>query len=562
MQDEIDEIEKLVSESRYFEAYHNIEVLLESAPDDERLEQLKALSMAKLGSPLDAMEYFEPLWRSHSNDAESAGIMGGIYKSLFVSTQNTSYGKQSATTYLANFKKTQDYYTGINAATMSKLTGNFPVAKEIANQLIISLNAQKRDYWQEVTLAEAYLLIRNTEMAIQHYIHAHELMRNNWGAIGSVQRQLWLLDHYIRVPNSIKSFFKPPVIAVFIGHMIDAEDRESPRFKPAMEEAVRGAIRSNIESLNIEIGYCSLACGADILFVEEMLRLGKKVEIFIPFDKDDFIQTSVAFAGDQWVERFNKILEEVSSINWLTKNRFNGDDYDFFILSEVMSGAAILRAKNMDASPLLLAVLSEHSLETKTGGVRNFIESWSDNSINKVNIDVYLKEQNSETTSISTNYTRIVKNEGLNLTRAFVIVIKKESSELDIHKAILVSSYHKFLSYHSYIDDKELFIFSNFTSVMDFMKDVITTISKDNVFSAGIKMSYLNLTETTLLDNPELKDVTNLCSHAPTNYFLVDQFIAFRLAFKSEKFEIKYAGEFKSEIQDTLNVYRIRSIDS
>jgi len=562
MQGEISDIEKLIAESRNFEAYHVIQTMLESTPGEERLEQLKALTLAKLGSPLDAMEYFEPLWRSHTNQAESAGIMGGIYKSLFVATENTKYGKQSAGTYLVNFQKTQDSYTGINAATMSKLTGNVKVSKEIANQLIISLESQKRDYWQEATLAEAYLLIKNTEMATQHYIHAHELMRNNWGAIGSVQRQLWLLNHYIRVPNAIKSFFKPPVMAVFIGHMIDAEDRETPRFKPEMEESVRGAIKSSIESLNIEIGYCSLACGADILFVEEMLRLGKKVEIFIPFNKEDFIQTSIAFAGDQWVHRFEKILEKVSNVQWLTKKRFNGDDYHFHILSEGMSGAAKLRANNMNSSPILLAVLSEHSLENKTGGARDLIESWPDNNIHKVNIDVYLNVQNSAPTHSFNLYSKFKKKEGFNLTRAFVIVIKKESDSLDIHKAILDSSYHKFLSYHNSMGDKEVFIFSNFTPVIEFMKDIMTSISKDNVFTAGIKLSYLNLSETNLSDNSELKDVNNLCSHSPSNSFLVDQFIAFRLAFNSENFEIKYAGELKFEMQDTLNVYRIRNLDS
>lgn len=558
----IDSIEQLIAESRNFEAYHGIQSMLESSPGDERVEQLKALTLAKLGSPVNAMEYFEPLWRSHKNAAESAGIMGGIYKSLFVATESTKYGKQSAATYLTNFNETQDYYTGINAATMSKLTGNIQVAKEIANQLIISLEEQKRDYWQEATLAEAYLLIKDTEKAIQHYIHAHDLMANNWGAIGSVQRQLWLLDHYIRVPNSIKSFFKPPVVAVFIGHMIDAEDRELPRFKPAMEEAVRGAIKSSIESLNIQIGYCSLACGADILFVEEMLRLGKEVEIFIPFNKEDFIQTSVALAGDQWIDRFEKILTEVPNIQWLTKKRFNGDDYHFHILSEVMSGAANLRTKNMNSSPILLAVLSEHSLETKTGGARNLIEAWPDNNIHKVNIDAYLNAPNSGAVNSFINYSGFKKKEKLIITRAFVIVIEKDSSDLDIKKAIVDSSYHKFLSYHSYNDNKEVLIFSNFTSVIEFMNAIINFISKDNVFKAGIKLSYLNPNESDILDNPELKDAFNLCGHSPANTFLVDQFIAFRLAFNSDNFEIKYAGELKTEMQDTLNVYRIKNIES
>jgi len=550
MTTEIAHIEQLMADSRYFEAHHMIESSLEATPRQERLEQLKALVLSKLGSHIDAMEYFEPLWRSHADAAESSGIMGGIYKSIFVANQDPKYGKLSARIYLENFQITKNYYTGINAATMSRLTGDSKVTKDIAIQLIDLLTSDERDYWQEASLAEAYLLIKEVDEATNHYIRAHELMGNNWSAIGSVQRQLWLLDHYIRVPKSIQDFFKPPVIAVFIGHMIDAPDREKPRFKPEMETSVRSAIRSSIQSQNIQIGYCSLACGADILFIEEMLDLNREVEIFLPFDKDDFIQTSVAFAGDHWVERFDNILKRLKKTEYLTKERFNGDAYHFHVLAEAMSGAAILRAKLLRSKPLLFAVLSEYSTEARTGGARDLINTWPDNNVHQVNIDLLKDILTDITTTSFSKFTGFTNSEEFNKRMSFIIAI----SDTDID----VSDYDTLL-YHQKINDHEVIVFSSFYSVVRFIQKWTQSTSGSNgsAFNAGIKMSFITIIEGNISEETEISEAIDICDHSPKNTFLVDEVVAYRLALNSTDLEIKYAGELKTQESSKSNVYRV-----
>jgi len=50
-----------------------------------------------------------------------------------------------------------------------------------------------------------------------------------------------------------------------------------------------------------------IACGGDILFLEACLERQMKVEVYLPFESAQFIEKSVNFAGDDWVERFYEI---------------------------------------------------------------------------------------------------------------------------------------------------------------------------------------------------------------------------------------------------------------
>ena len=64
------------------------------------------------------------------------GILGGIYKELFKKNQSPKYAVLARDTYAKNFEITKNYYTGINAATMSTLAGQGQRGKEIAKQVL------------------------------------------------------------------------------------------------------------------------------------------------------------------------------------------------------------------------------------------------------------------------------------------------------------------------------------------------------------------------------------------------------------------------------------------
>ena len=98
---------------------------------------------------------------------------------------------------------------------------------------------------------------------------------------------------------------------LFSGHMIDAPGRARPRFPPALEPAVDGAIRSAIDRIGPDRGdvaICSGACGGDILFAEAVLDRGVPLRVYLAFDEPTFLEKSVNFADDRWTERYRAVV--------------------------------------------------------------------------------------------------------------------------------------------------------------------------------------------------------------------------------------------------------------
>jgi len=348
--------------------------------------------MSKSGARKAAINYLEPILEKHKKDPETAGILGGVYKEEFKMTADSLYARKSLETYLSNFEETKSYYTGINAATMSQILGRGKKAREVAT-LVIDIAKDDDDFWAYATLGESYLLLKDSSKATEYYKKAALAGGNQYGNVGSVYAQLLILKHFIHVPDDIIAMFAPPRIAVFAGHMID-NNRETPRFPDEISDQIKFAIVNELRINKIRIGYSSLACGSDILFVEALLELGGEANIFIPFDRGDFLKTSVEFAGSKWVERFKKIEKE-QKLNYISKNRYDNADTLFQFLAKVMIGAGIIRSSHFHDQPYLLTVASESDKSFKTGGTNSVRGLWpySQNAIN-INPDLYANLNN------------------------------------------------------------------------------------------------------------------------------------------------------------------------
>ena len=369
----IEQIEKLIHQGHYFEARSVITIALTES-DDLRLKQLHALAMSKSGGPGNARDYLEPIYKLHPEDPETAGILGGVYKELFKNSQDTKFALLSRDTYYQNFTLTGNYYTGINAAAMSIIAGKAVKGKEIANELIKRLSETSSDFWELATLAEAHLLVKDKSKAMALYFQLRQLADSDWGKINSVFNQLWLLNHYLLVPSEILKTFSPPTVVTFVGHMLDRPGRPSPRFPKSIEQSVKSNIKSAIKSLNAKIGYCSLACGGDILFAEAMAEANADVTICLPFNREDFIKTSVEFAGEQWIKRFDELISRYP-VKVMTE-RFEGNPDLFAYHGRVMLGTALLKSKMLHAEAGLITVLSQRNQDTLIGGTRDMVKKW------------------------------------------------------------------------------------------------------------------------------------------------------------------------------------------
>jgi len=100
---------------------------------------------------------------------------------------------------------------------------------------------------------------------------------------------------------------------LFTGHRIDTPDRAKPRFPATKENEAREMIRDALTRETAKggdsfIGIAGGASGGDILFHEvcEELKIPSRMYLVLP--KNEYIKASVADAGPQWVERFNRLF--------------------------------------------------------------------------------------------------------------------------------------------------------------------------------------------------------------------------------------------------------------
>ncbi|MEP6734902.1 MAG: TRAFs-binding domain-containing protein [Chryseolinea sp.] len=387
---DIAQLENLIRLGHYARARNLAQELLTNDAD-LKVKQLYALSLSKSGVPEAAQEYLEGVAATHPDDAETMGILGGIYKELFKKNQSSKFAIQSRDTYDKNFQLTKNYYTGINAATMSMLAGNARRGKEIAQEVLTILKHSDTDFWEAATQGEAFFILKDRAKSEDAYRRARAMAGTDWGKINSVYNQLWLLKHYLPVPGELLKIFSPPVVVSFTGHMMDHPERPTPRFPDYIEGDVKSAIVSAIRTLNAKIGYTSVACGADILFAEAMDEEGGEVNLYLPFKQEDFIESSVRFAGAQWVERFMRLVNK-HPVTFVTPDGYENHPDLFNLTTSILFGLSSLRSAANHQEPMLLTVLSDRDLAKKAGGVRDTLSVWPfrKNHVT-INPDVYLK---------------------------------------------------------------------------------------------------------------------------------------------------------------------------
>jgi hypothetical protein len=107
--------------------------------------------------------------------------------------------------------------------------------------------------------------------------------------------------------------YHPPVATVlFSGHMVDAPGRRPPRFPPERVPVARRAIAEAIwliDDTDAE-AISGLACGGDLLFAEEWLKTGRLLHAYLPREEADFLDESVRFAGEKWVDSFRDVTAD------------------------------------------------------------------------------------------------------------------------------------------------------------------------------------------------------------------------------------------------------------
>jgi class 3 adenylate cyclase/tetratricopeptide (TPR) repeat protein len=353
---------------------------LENFRGNIKLSQLAALALSRTGSLERAVSIIEPLIINGDKSEDSYGILASAYKKLWQRALKEEdacfYAKKALELYEQGFEITGGYYTGLNAATMHLFLGNNEKSEKIAIAVvsqcrkIVDLNPL--DYWAMASLAEALLLTGECEEALEIYSHLKDFSHSNYTRICTTRNQALQIAKLKNCEKEISSVLDLGSVVIFTGHMIDSPDRYSKRFNGEDEVFVAAEIRKKLDSMKAVTGYSSAACGADILFLEAMLERGAEVNIVLPFRVEDFLETSVKFAGPSWEVRFNQVMERATTVTYSTNEHYLGDDILFSYCNNIVAGMGRLKSQLLGIDLKMLAVLEEVGT-VKTGGTQEML---------------------------------------------------------------------------------------------------------------------------------------------------------------------------------------------
>jgi class 3 adenylate cyclase/tetratricopeptide (TPR) repeat protein len=369
-------------------AYDVLTEGLKGAPANVEMRQQLALALARSGATQRGNSILAKLREEGHRDEETLGILARTHKDLWAHATKTR--EQNRQLQLAHkfyheaYKLSGGYYSGINAATLALLLGRTEQARRLANEVRHACVAELKTlpiespnrYYPLATLGEACLILRRWREAEDWYEKAAELAKGNFADLSSTRRNARLiLDHLGRDRTEIEKAFKIPSVVVFTGHLIDRPDRQASRFPPQLEPAVRAAIRTRLRKMDAGFGYASAACGSDIIFLETLLDLGGEAHIVLPYDKRQFIGDSVDIGSGNWIERFERVLQNANSVIVASNERLEEGAMSFEYANLLLQGLAFIRARQLETKLMPLAVWDGRSGDGP-GGTAAAIENW------------------------------------------------------------------------------------------------------------------------------------------------------------------------------------------
>lgn len=167
--------EVLLGRKRNAEAFRVLDVGLARFPEDIRLRQLMGLYWSREGNIEQALESLGSLYAHPQTDDETVGIVAAVYKQSWLADRaNRVHLEESHRAYRGAWRSSgkKNGWLGINTATTALYLGRWDEAKRWAKEVAELLGRRATtlpndlrdpsldfDYWDQVTLAEAQLLL-------------------------------------------------------------------------------------------------------------------------------------------------------------------------------------------------------------------------------------------------------------------------------------------------------------------------------------------------------------------------------------------------------------------
>ena len=186
---------------------------------------------------------------------------------------------------------------------------------------------QLSDIWAEISQADlCFLTSKKATKVLDAYrralVEAPSFAKDAVRRQLSLYQQLGLLSENVAAVLGALPADSGPLLStqsiakralLFTGHMVDVPGRKTPRFPSDKVEIARQKIAEAVAaeqqiSGGIAYGVAGCANGGDILFHQVCEAMGIPTRIFLALPRELYIRESVAPAGPQWVEEFNRLV--------------------------------------------------------------------------------------------------------------------------------------------------------------------------------------------------------------------------------------------------------------
>ncbi len=344
---------------------------------------LYARALAQMGHSRRARTVLTDLLNRGGVTCDTVSLLGRTFKETWLRTGSTDALSAAIAAYQKAVELApDDPFPAINKASLSLLGGDIGSAHELARRILQLYQGPKRtkenDPWRDATLGEAYLCLGDLDKAREHYANIVAAGLDVRERCSARRHARIILESAGKDLHALDDCFAVPVVFVFSGLMLDSPHppvRER-RFPPALEPAVASEIRQVITLSLPAIGFSSAAAGSDILFLEQMQALGQTYHILLSGPQAEFKERSVNYAGADWGERFQRVLDSAKTVDEASSHHPADNSVAYWYAGRLLSCRALVQAQQLNLDLIALAVWNGKP-GLGRGGTASFIDFWN-----------------------------------------------------------------------------------------------------------------------------------------------------------------------------------------
>lgn len=342
------------------------EVVRRGSTDHHGLNYLEVLTLARLGDTQRALRLYDDYGVGDEGDVDSLSLKARLLKDLAFEgggEPNREKLMAACDLYEAVHQRTNSSYPAINAASLALIAGEADLAHRLAQEVVQETAPDRRSgYFSLATLAEALAVLGDVDGATAALTRALAAPDADVGARSTTVLQLQRLVAAQGVAPGMAALLalvQPPRVAMFCGNIFVGGAEMEAKLASEMAEVIARE--------NVGFAYGALAAGSDIIIAEQLIARGAELHVVLPFAQAEFLEQSVAPAGEGWVERYHACVAAAASVTYASNMTYMGGMEQFAYGSKVTMGMTRLRARQLHAEAIQLVIVEDRGEKTLSG---------------------------------------------------------------------------------------------------------------------------------------------------------------------------------------------------